>query len=164
MFHGRIPFIVLDLKLGILTQQIHIPTSQNAQDVLDRTEMIYQDVPRNTMQAYIIYKIFYDKKANDRKLTKQIRLFVLQSKADHQCSKISFTEFRRVGSSIIENVSPNNRKLVRKVGINKTQMLHRMQLLQFTPLQPLADVQNTPQEWISDPEMSIRHDDLYARA
>ena len=64
VFHGRIPYNFLDLKLGIRPQHQLIPTSQIAQDVLDQTEMIHQDVRKNTMQAYFKYKAYYDKKAN----------------------------------------------------------------------------------------------------
>ena len=68
VFHGRIPYNILDLKLGIRPQQQPIPTLQIAQDILEQTEMIYQDVRKNTMQAYIKYKAYYDKKANASKL------------------------------------------------------------------------------------------------
>ena len=51
-----------------------------------------------------------------------------------------------------------------KVGTNKTQMLHRLRLPQFTHRKPLPDVQITSQEWKSDPEVIIKHDGLYARA
>ena len=39
-----------------------------AQDFLDQTEMIHQDVRKNVMQAYIKYKAYYDKKAIASKL------------------------------------------------------------------------------------------------
>ena len=68
VFHGRIPYNVLDLKLGIRPQLQPIPTSQIAQDVLEQTVMIHQDVRKNTMQAYIKYKAYYDKKANASKV------------------------------------------------------------------------------------------------
>ena len=68
VFHGRIPYNILDLKLGICRQQQPIPTLETAQDVLDQAEMIYQDVRKNAMQAYIKYKAYYDKKANASKL------------------------------------------------------------------------------------------------
>ena len=64
VFHGRIPYRVLDTKFGIHPQQAPIPSSQIAQDVLDQTEMIYQDARKNAMQAYMKYKTFYDKKAS----------------------------------------------------------------------------------------------------
>ena len=56
MFHGRIPYNILDLKKGIRPQKIPSPNSQIAQDVLEQTEVILQDVRKNAMQAYIKYK------------------------------------------------------------------------------------------------------------
>ena len=53
--------------------------------------------------------------------------------------------------------------MVRKIRTNKTQVLHRMRMRQFTPRQPPADIQVKPQEYKSDPEVSLNHDDLYAR-
>ena len=46
----------------------------------------------------------------------------------------------------------------------QTQVLHRMRMRQFTPRQPVADITLKPREFKSDPEMSLHHDDLYARA
>ena len=54
--------------------------------------------------------------------------------------------------------------MVRKVGVDKKQVLHRMTLGPFTPTQDIPDVQATPQDWKSDSEVIIKHDDLYARA
>ena len=146
VFHGRIPYNILDLKLGIRPQQQPIPTSQVAQDILEQTEMIHQDVRKNTMQAYIKYKAYYDKKANASKLKEADYVYILQPKADHQGSKIPFTEFRWVGPYIVEKVLPNNNYLVRKIGTNKTQLLHRMRMRQFTPRQPPADITVKPQD------------------
>ena len=39
-----------------------------------------------------------------------------------------------------------------------------MKLRFFTPRQPIPDVQTTSNEWKPDPEVIIKHDDLYARA
>ena len=137
---------------------------QIAQDILEQTEMIHQYVRKNTMQAYIEYKASYDKKANALKLKDADYVYILQPKADHQGSKIPFTEFRWIGPYILEKVLPNNNSLVRKIGTNKTQVLHRMRMRQFTPRQPPADIIFKPQEYKSDPEVSLQHDDFYARA
>ena len=56
VFHGRIPYIILDLKMGILPEKI--PPPDFAQDMLDQTEIIFQDVRKNAMQAYIKYKAY----------------------------------------------------------------------------------------------------------
>ena len=120
----------LDLKMGIRPQQQPIPTSQIAQEVLEQTEMNHHDVRKNTMQAYIKYKAYYDKKANTSKLKEADYVYILQPKEDHQGSKIPFTEFRWIGPY---KVLPNNNYLVCKIGPNKTQVLHRMRMRQFTP-------------------------------
>ena len=39
-----------------------------------------------------------------------------------------------------------------------------MRLRQFTPRQPIPDTPVTSREWQPDPEVIIKHDDLYARA
>ena len=46
------------------------------------------------MQAYIKNKAYYDKKANASKLKEAAYVYVLQLKADHQGSKIPFTDIR----------------------------------------------------------------------
>ena len=162
--HSRNPHNVLDIKLGIRPQQQPIPTSQIAKEILEQTEMIRQDVRKNMMQAYIKYKAYYDKKANASILKEADYVNIFQPKADHQGSKNPFTEFRWIGPYIFEKALPNNKNLVRKIGTNKTQVLHRMRMRQFTPRQPPADITVKPQEYKPDPEVSLHHDDLYARA
>ena len=164
VFHGRVPYNVLDSKWGNRPQQQPIPTSQIAQAVLDQTEMINQGNRQNTMQAYIKHKADYDKKVNASKLKAANYLNVLQLKADHRRRKFSFTEVRGIGPYIIEKVLPNNIYLVRKIGTNKTQVLHRMRMLQFTPRQPPADIRILPKDFKPDRDVSLKHDDLYARA
>ena len=122
--------------------------------------MIHQDVRKNIMQAYIKYKAYYDKKANASKLKEADYVYILQLKADHQGSKIPFTEFRWIGPYIIEKVLPDNNYLVRKIGTNKTQVLHRMRMRQFTARQPPADIKVKPQAYKSDPEVSL-HTTIY---
>ena len=164
IFHGRIPSNIPDLKMGIRQQKIPSPDSQNAPDALEQTEIIFQDVRIFAMQAYIKHKAYYDKKAKASKLRHTDYVFILQPKADHQGSKNPFTDFRWIGPYFIENVSPNNNYLVRKIGTNKTQILHRMRLRQFKPRQSIPDIPITPREWQPDPEVVITHDDLCARA
>ena len=103
VFHGCIPYNLVDMKLGILQQEATIPTLQNSQVVLDQKQMIYQDVRRNVMQAYIKDKVFYDKEADASQLKEKDYIYVLQPKAD-QGSKILFTDIPRISPYIIEKV------------------------------------------------------------
>ena len=164
VFHGRNPYNILDLKMGSSPQKVPSPDSQIAQDVLEQTETIFQDVRKNALRAYIKYKAFYDKKANASKFKQADYVFILQLKADHQGSKIPFRVFCWIGPYMIEKVLENNNFLVRKIGTNKTQNLHRMRLRQFTARQLIPDIPITPRGWQPDPEVVITHDDLYVRA
>ena len=56
LFHGRFPYNVLELKMGVRTQRIPTPNSQIAENVLKQTKLIFHDVRKNTMQVYIKYK------------------------------------------------------------------------------------------------------------
>ena len=165
VFHGRIPYNILDLKMGIRPQKSPSPESEIAEDVLVQTEMSFQDVRRNAMQAYIKNNAYYDKKkSNASKLKQSDYVYILEAKADHHGNKLLFTDFRRNGPYIFEKVLPNNNYLVSKIGTNKTQILHRMRLRQITPHQHIPDIPITPREWQPDPKVIIKHDDLYARA
>ena len=115
------------------------------------------------MQAYIKYKAYYDKEVNASKLNEQQYVYVLQLKADHQRSKIPYTDFRWIGPYFVGKALPNNEYWVRKLGTHQTQVLHRIRLRLFTPKQPIPDEQKTTQEWKPDPKVIIKHDELYAR-
>ena len=93
VFHGHIPYIILDLKMSLHPQKNTSPHSEIAQFVLEQTETIFQEVSKNATQAYIKYKAYYDKKANASKLKQANYVYILQPKADHQGSKIPFPDF-----------------------------------------------------------------------
>ena len=83
--------------MSIRPQKIPSPDSEIAKDVLEQTELIFQDVRRKAMQAYIKNKAYYVKKSNASKLKQSDYVYILQSKADHHGSKFPFTDFRWIG-------------------------------------------------------------------
>ena len=152
------------MEMGIDLQKIPKPSSQITQDNLEQTETIYRDVQKIAMQVYIKHKAYYVKKANASKLKERDYVYVIYLYADLHGRKIPFTENQWTGPYNVEEVLPNNNYLVRKIGTGKTQVLHRMRLRQSTSRQPTPDVESTPQDWFSDPEVIIQYADLYARA
>ena len=73
------------------------------------------------------------KKFNAAKPKQADYVYVLQAKARHQGSKILFTEFWWIGPYNIEKAVSNNNYLVRKVGTDKIQVLHRVRLRNSQP-------------------------------
>ena len=164
VFHGRLPIIDFNLEKGICPQKMPSTKSQIAQDVLEQTEMIFQDVRKKDLQSFIKYNAYSDRKANVSKHKQADYVYVLQPKSDHQGSGSALTEHRRIGPFVIKKALPNNNYLVRKVGTYKAQVLRGLRLRQFTPRQPILDVQIRPRLWNCDPELIKKHDNLYARA
>ena len=104
VFHGRILYNILDLKPAIRPQQPPIPTSQIAQEVLEQTEMIHQDVRKNTMQAYNNTKPIMTKRPTLQNLKKQITYISCSRKRIIKAAKFHSQNF--VGLARIISTEP----------------------------------------------------------
>ena len=160
VFHGRIPYNVLDHKLGNNPNKNFLPTTEFAEELQQRTQILIDQTKRNIMQSYLKYKEYYDRKAKAAPLQEKDYCFVLQPKADSQGSKIPFRDFRWIGPFVVQKTLPNNNYIVRRLNTNKTQILHRIRLKKFVPNTPLED--NYKEEKLQpDEEIIIPQDDLY---
>ena len=161
VFHGRIPYNILDHKLGKNPNEKISPTTEFAEEIQNRTKTLIDKTKQNIMQSYIKYKEYYDRKAKTAPLKESEYCFVLQPKADNQGSKIPpFRDYRWVGPFVVQKVLPNENYIVRRINTNKTQILHRIRLKKFVPNQPLED-NFREQRLQPDEEIVIPQDDLY---
>ena len=160
VFHGRIPFNILDHKLGNNPNEQINPTTEFAEEIQNWTKILIVKTKQNIMQSYIKYEEYYDRKAKAAPLKENDYCFVLQPKADHQGSKIPFRDYRWVGPFIVQKVLPNENYIVRRMNTNKTQILHRIRLKRFVPNQPLED-NFREQRLQPDEENIIPQDDIY---
>ena len=147
--------------MGIRSQKLPTPmlNTKIAQDVFEETEMFSRFTQKCNASLHQIQRFFWQKQMllNSKK---PVDVYVLQPKADHQCSKISLTDFRLNRRHIVEKALPNNKYLVHNTGTDKTQVLHCTLLRPFTPMEPTFDVYTTSQEWKLDLEVIIKHEDL----
>ena len=65
--------------------------------------------------------------------------YILNPEADNQTSKILFRDFKWIGPYKVEKDFTNSNYIARRLGTNKTHLLHRIRLRKFTPQAPLAD-------------------------
>ena len=160
IFHGRIPYNILDHKLGLNPNPKVLPTTDFADEFQRRTQILLDSTKKNIMQSYLKYKEYYDRKAKAAPLKQNDYCFILQPIADHQGSKIPFREYRWTGPYVVEKVLPNENYIVRKLNSNKTQILHRIRLRKYEPNTVLQDVR--PEGNLQpDDEIIIPQDDLY---
>ena len=127
-------------------------------------KILLDQTKKNMMQSYLKYKAYYDRKAKAAPLETTDYCYILNPKADTQATKIPFREFRWCGPYKVEKVLPNNNYIVRRLGTNKTQLLHKIRLRKFTPQAPLADIFVRETDWQKDDQMPIANDDLYAQS
>ena len=160
VFHGRIPYNILDQKLGNNPNERISPTTETAEEIQNRTKILIDKTKQNIMQSYIKYKEYYDRKAKAAPLKENEYCFVLQPKADNQGSKIPFRDYRWVGPFVVKKVLPNENYIVRRINTNKTRILHRIRLKKFVPNQPLED-SFREQRLQPDEEIVIPQDNLY---
>ena len=164
VFHGRIPHNILDYKLGYNPNpKYHIQTDVG-EEIQRRMRILLDQTKKNILQSYLKYKAYYDRKAKASPLETTDYCYILNPKADTQAAKIPFREFRWQGPYKVEKVLPNNNYIVRRLGTNKTQLLHRIRLRKFTPHAPLADIFVRETDWQKDDQMPVAHDDLYAQS
>ena len=160
IFHGRVPYNILDHRLGLNPNTKIIPTTDFAEELQRRTQILIDKTKKNIMQSYLKYKDYYDRKAKAAPSDQGDFCLILQPLADHQGSKIPFREFRWIGPYVIEKVLPNENYIVRKLNSNKTQILHRIRLRKNTPNTTLHDIR--PEGNLqADDEIIIPQDDLY---
>ena len=118
VFHGRIPFNILDHKLGLNPNEKSLPTTEFAEELQRRTQILIDQTKRNFMQPYLKYKESYDCKARAALLKEKDFCFVLQPKAGNQGSKIPFRDFRWVGPYVVQKALPNDSYIVRNTNTN----------------------------------------------
>ena len=164
VFHGRIPHNILDYKLGYNPNPRYQPQADVAEEIQKRIKILLDQTKKNIMQSYLKYKAYYDRKAKAAPLETTDYCYILNPKADTQATKIPFREFRWCGPYKVEKVLPNNNYIVRRLGTNKTQLLHRIRLRKFTPQAPLPDIFVRETDWQKDDQMPITNDDLYAQS
>ena len=164
VFHGRIPYNVLDLKFGIRNQRPTTTTTNMGEDILYKTQQIKEAVNKNLMQSYVRYKQYYDKKANAHPLNVNEYCYALHPKANTQGTKLPFKEYLWTAPYVIVEVLPNNNYLIRKLQTNYTQILHRIRLKPCPPDKSLPDKPVLPKDYTPDKELDVFHDDLYAQA
>ena len=150
IFHGRVPYNVLDLKFSN-----PLSGSRNATDVqslIDNPNSKFKETHANIIKAFHKYKAYYDRKAQASPLKKNDFAFLLNPKINSQSDKIPFNSFKWEGPYKVVKVLSNSNYIVRKVGSFKTQCVHRMRLRPFVPHDPIEDVEDDTNRHYSDPD------------
>ena len=147
LFHGRVPYNVLDLKYGLKPQNPAPTNSEIAGGMLRQTKEIVEQTQQSLMQAYVRHKHYYDKKASPNPLKVNDYCHAMHPKGHSQSKKLPFRDYLWTGPYIVVKTLPNNNYLVRKLQTNLTQIQHRIRLRQFTSPHKLPDISTPPKDF-----------------
>ena len=162
VFHGRIPYNVLDLKLGIKPKWKTTPNSDIAEQLQKQIDEVRATAKDNIMLSYLKYKKYYDRKASAAPLKINDYCYILNPKADNQSTKFAFQDCIWTGPYIVIKVLSNNNYTIRKLGTRYTQTLHRIRIRPYVPEQRLPDVTVRADNYLPDPDVKISHNEWYA--
>ena len=162
VFHGRIPYNVLDLKLGIKPKWKTTPNSNIADQLQKQIDEVRATAKDNIMLSYLKYKKYYDRKASAAPLKVNDYCYILNPKADNQSTKFAFQDCIWTGPYIVIKVLSNNNYTIRKIGTRYTQTLHRIRIRPYVPDQRIPDVTVRSNEYLPDPDVKISHNEWYA--
>ena len=86
IFHGRVPYNILDHRLGLNPNPKVLPTTDFAEEFQRRAQILIDKTKKNGMQSYLKYKEYYDRKTRADPLEQGDYCFILQPLADNQGS------------------------------------------------------------------------------
>ena len=153
VFHGRIPYNVLDLKLGIKRKWKATPNSDIVEQLQKQIEEVRATAKENIMLSYLKYKKNYDRKTCAAALKINDYCYILKLKSDNQSTKFAFQDRIWTGQDrpyIVIKVLSNNNYTKRKNGTRYTQTLHRIRIRPYVPEQRMPDVTVRSNEYLPE--------------
>ena len=153
VFHGRIPYNILDIKLGLMPEWKKDNNEELTDELQKQLAEIHQAAKDNLMQSYLKYKHYYDKKATATTLKVIDYSYVLIPKANNQSMKFAFEDCIWTGPYVVVKVLSNNNYMVRRTGTRYTQTRRRIRLRLYAPNQRIPDVTVRREEYLPYPEI-----------
>ena len=132
IFHGRVPYNLLNYKLGLQLKTGLVKATGFSDKILGKTQILYDKTKKKLMQSYIRSKKYYGKEPKASPLQERDHCYILQRSADRQWSKIPRGDCRWTGPHVVENALPNEKYTGRKSNTNKIQSLQGARLANFT--------------------------------
>ena len=162
VFHGRIPYTVLDLKLGIKPKWKTTPNSDIAQQLPYQIDEVRATAKDNIMLSHPKNKKHYDRKASAAPLKLNDYCYILNPKADNQSTKFAFEGCIWTGPYIVIKILTNNNYTIRRLGTRCTQTLHKIRMRPYVSDQRLPDLTVPANEYLPDPDVKVSHNEWYA--
>ena len=154
LFHGREPIKPLDVRFGNTTLERLEPTNEYVQTLQDAMLKKFDETKQRLTIMYNKNRAYYDYKADAQPLPKFSYCLLLNPKLMTQSDFSS--EFLPIWLPLyrVESVLTNSNYIIRKVGTNFTQCVHRIRLRTVSPQYQVDDLSDIiPDDFRRDPHL-----------
>ena len=152
IFHGREPVKPLDVRFNNKAIKTLDPKSDFVIELQDAMQQKCEENRFSFIESYHKYRTYYDAKANANPLKLHTYCLILNPKLSHQSDFGIKSMHVRIPLYRVEKVLTNSNDLIRKVGTNFTQCLHRIRLKPYEPAEAPVDLEDiSPDNFVLDP-------------
>ena len=121
-------------------------------ELQDALQQKFAENKSSLIESYHKYRTYYDAKANANPLKLHTFCLILNRKLSHQSDFGSKSMHVWIPLYRVEKVLTNSNYLIRKVGTNFTQSLHRIRLRPYKPTEAPVDLEDiSPDNFVPDP-------------
>ena len=152
LFHGREPLKPLDLRFNKTSLEREQPTTEYVLALQDAMLQKFSEAKSKLTEMYNRYRAYYDYKAEAQPLKQFSFCLLLNPKLMTQSDFSS--KFLPIWLPLyrVEQVLTNSNYIIRKVGTNYTQCVHRIRLRPVVPQYQVEDLQQIdPDKFQRDP-------------
>ena len=140
LFHGREPIKPLDLRFNNTLIGRFSPNSEYVVAIQDAMNKKFSETKFKLTEMYNKYRTYYDCKAEDKPLALFSYCLLLNPKLMTQSGSSSKSLSIWLPLYRIEKILTNSNYIIRKVGTNYTQYVHRIRLRPVTPQGGIDDL------------------------
>ena len=154
IFHGREPIKPLDIRFNKKNIQLMDPKSNFVTELQDATQILFSQNKCKLVEAYHKFRKYYDEKAYANPLQEHSYCLLLNPKFSHQSDFGSKSMQIWLPLYRVERGLTNWNYLIRKIGTNFTQCVHRVRLRTYEPSEPPIDIQDVSEaKFTQDPRL-----------
>ena len=153
IFHGREPIKPLDVRFNKSIKTLDLK-SDFVTEIQDAMQKLFSETKINLIHRYHQYRRYFDEKAAAQPLNLFSFCLILNPKLMNQ------NDFGNKSMNVwiplyrVEKVLTHSNYLIRKVGTNYTQCLHRIRLRPYEPLESPVDLQQIdPKLFVPEPAL-----------
>ena len=151
IFHGRIPYKPLDIRIGTEKLQEYCPIKSTTEDWQNRMNKVYEANKEAIIAAFVKYKNYYDRKAGAAPLRLHSYCLILNPHLADQRMEMNKMDSLWWPLHRIEALLDNNNYLVREVNTKYTRILHRIRIRPVIPQYAVEDIEVSPNEFRTNP-------------